>query len=1598
MSVTQDATSLRYIPQSAAEWTTLLAGTGIPNPTVLHLCQEAAGDLADTMGTGQVLAVSGAPSYQQAVAGWSKKAVLCTDGSTSIFQNGSWPNASSLVFMYGSFPASTGAAQRSALTLGASFSSQVALDLKISSNPTIPALITHGDTLTNGASSVASAVHPVLLQANKTSGQGTIQTDLETITHATTAGDNLGTMTLGGNNINFWLSAGVGCIYLAAWTAYEPDATARATLLDRLQNGPSGGVTLSSIAVTPATNAIAVAGTVQLTATGTYSDSSHADLTSSAAWTTSAGAVALVSGAGAAIGTGVGSATITATSGAISGTATVTVSAATLTPTHSVIAYSAPSSGSAHMVAGVSVGAPTATTTTTSPPSGSGNRYGLGTSLPPAPTDSTTWITTDVTSHAGSTLTALQAGSLAYIYVLAIEGYPYLLTNGDPNKAVLAWSGTDYTKALPGLFVNLDSQQSIDPNDAFANEGGTLTFSVHPDPTDQFGIDAHRMNDGAEALLMMQANRYGTIYAAPTQSQLDLSTIVQNLAVDNGTTFSTGDAYIGTECISIQSADHDALWTNVRGKYSPFGTLGGGGSRFAQHHRVVSDTNGVMLNPVVSQQPRTWAGRMVSLHMHKVDGTGLLNSKADSLRVFVGRVATISDDPETGHTVVECDHLLRSIKSTLLGRDMYSATIPEGMQLRAGWVFSIADTVIHLASTLEKSGNDLVVVASGASGSNQVNAGRYSLEEICSILNAWLAGELAAARIQGSYSWASPVTTESGPRTQIQWSMGSSGGDQCEWRLSMPRQVGVFLAVDGSDANPSGVTSGTTQISIPGLGARVNITSGWYVPWRIVLFQQGGSAADDANAQINWTFDIDGDRGVVIDQYDRLPATMKPASSSGLAWGIFLVDEKYLILGSFDPQTSSITNCIPAPYALPGTQVSPSLETFGRRSSDTTSGPLPLRQILILETKLSDFLKAVFYGTGTPGYNHPAWDLLGHGLGLGIPGQLLGDLFDRSVDALPNVDAPIAIVISEPTTISDVLGADLLLRRAFPVWRANFGADGCGGFAFNHWQTPNTDDAVLALAEANKAEPSGNVSNHRSATILTDKWVKNVVKIDYDRDITVNKDGTYQATLTLEDRASVDDTGGDARVMTIEARNTFRQFAGTGAGVEAIAPGYLALMPLFSRPIRISTRSIDQRAFEGYAPGDGVIVTDAFMRDPATGQRGVTQRGAVLTRIRYNPGGLQPGDLSTQGMVGEVDLMFLDLHRYGAYVPSAAVDSSVNVYGFTSGYSATTRELVVKAHEFSETTELADADRFNAGDRIVIHEADPSTPESAFVFPCGIFSKSGNTFTLDRAIAGFDSAKSYRVTYDAYGQCGPTSLQLAKVFQASVATGKIQNVGLPFQWASSGEPNTYAGNGADPAEFLPACAYGDGRPWDVGNERALLRTLNALLDYKTGHNTPFLVQGLAPATGLAAYTVVTTAPIFLGMETCATNITRLLNVAPFLRSSTGATGVVRVTLSRQPPVVTPGLDQTLLVGLLTISFVDLFSQTSWNVGAIGGSDTTWSTGTPQTLQINVKDPNTGVAWLTIETQGRAETKGLAICQESARQVLNFNSDTFTRGR
>ena len=109
-------------------------------------------------------------------------------------------------------------------------------------------------------------------------------------------------------------------------------------------SGGNGSPTLKSLKVTSSASSVAAGLTIQLTATGTYSDGSSQDLTTTVAWAASGSGAAVISSAGVLTATTQGSVTVIASSGSVKGTTGISVTAplvvslTTITPASATIA------------------------------------------------------------------------------------------------------------------------------------------------------------------------------------------------------------------------------------------------------------------------------------------------------------------------------------------------------------------------------------------------------------------------------------------------------------------------------------------------------------------------------------------------------------------------------------------------------------------------------------------------------------------------------------------------------------------------------------------------------------------------------------------------------------------------------------------------------------------------------------------------------------------------------------------------------------------------------------------------------------------------------------------------------------------------------------------------------------------------------------------------------------------------------------------------------------------------------------------------------------------------------------------------------------
>lgn len=181
--VSRDATSLKYVPANAAEWTALMAAASLAtgNPSDTWNLQEAAAPMIDTIGANNMTMSGAGLLFQQPVAGWSRLAIATPDGQPN--HNAQTLTAvdisttSALALVYVRMPVAAPAATRRLVRLN---STGVRTD--INTTPVLQCLTQGvGGTTVNGVSNPTSAVRPLVVQIDRTGGRTRVFTDQEKI-------------------------------------------------------------------------------------------------------------------------------------------------------------------------------------------------------------------------------------------------------------------------------------------------------------------------------------------------------------------------------------------------------------------------------------------------------------------------------------------------------------------------------------------------------------------------------------------------------------------------------------------------------------------------------------------------------------------------------------------------------------------------------------------------------------------------------------------------------------------------------------------------------------------------------------------------------------------------------------------------------------------------------------------------------------------------------------------------------------------------------------------------------------------------------------------------------------------------------------------------------------------------------------------------------------------------------------------------------------------------------------------------------------------------------------------------------------------------
>lgn len=225
VTASQDGTSGIYVPADATEWGNL----ALTAPNFQWGCQDAASPLAAAIG-GVTLAAGGSgQTYQDAITGWSRKAVGTQDNTTEdwVSSSASLPDVSAtsvLLLLYWKPPAANPAASRRVCLMGTT--TTVSVQVSSAGKPILFAGANNG-TATNAVT--GSSPIPLVVKYNRTGSESKLFTLNEKLSVAFSGTATGKQVLLGGAGV----AAQNEFLYAALWTgaaAEMSDATIKSML------------------------------------------------------------------------------------------------------------------------------------------------------------------------------------------------------------------------------------------------------------------------------------------------------------------------------------------------------------------------------------------------------------------------------------------------------------------------------------------------------------------------------------------------------------------------------------------------------------------------------------------------------------------------------------------------------------------------------------------------------------------------------------------------------------------------------------------------------------------------------------------------------------------------------------------------------------------------------------------------------------------------------------------------------------------------------------------------------------------------------------------------------------------------------------------------------------------------------------------------------------------------------------------------------------------------------------------------------------------------------------------------------------------------
>lgn len=1029
--------------------------------------------------------------------------------------------------------------------------------------------------------------------------------------------------------------------------------------------------------------------------------------------------------------------------------------------------------------------------------------------------------------------------------VVAVEGIPYLLTDGDTAAAIAAWAATEWTQALGGLEVGWNIGQRLDPWSPFQAGSSSVTLAV----MDASGTNADTFGRFAFDRESMHSTILGDHDLEPGTAAVGV--------LDSSDFAASGAVYIGSETIAYNTNDvgGSQFTGTTRGYWAPFRHEDGTG--FARTHRLAENIEGIdadaTRSTTVSDAPTDWRGRWVGVWLHRIVD-GVLDVKAEAHLAFAGKIATLRGGPD-GRTYLQCLSIHDVLKETVILRSQWRARLRDGIYLDAGTRFSANDARTYNSGGMfvgdSGEADDLVVVPVGsATPPNEIEEGQYTGSELETKINAWLTAERAAGRLLFvlgfQYQGQDPESGE--PRSILGFTDPTVSADGWRtWRLNADRDsVRRFLGwtVDGI---------GKSGVSIGERGAAVSATA----PLRIAAVPSGFLKLEAA-------------QGTFVDQSTFMRQRFVQAVSSG-GKGFVRIGTAIIPCGAPTGSGDAVELEVNVPIN----------ESIGVDPTDWPNlnpgqdGNIEVTQVLILEASFKKLLLAML-ASGGGGLNWADYDLLPEQCSAAIPYDLLTTALEDELAVTTMADEPMTVIVEKPKRLVDLWNVSFIIRGGLQLmWRQ-------GRLALAAFATP-TSAATLTIGTDDRATPADTVDDMRAVVDESDADLYNVVKIAYNGNPFT---GEYKDTAVLAVSGSCSNYG--ARPLELTARNASSGSQIVGENLLWILPTLAAMLTFLSRPQWLVKIPIDFNLFETATPGKVCLFSDLFARDPSTGRLGMTGKPALVVACNYRGwGGKAPA-------VGELTLMLFPRLSLAPYCPCAQVAS----------YNAGTKVVTCEAHEQSEAGDAADASNFPIGSHVDVVQIDPDNPAAPLSWTNDIVAaQTGNDITLTTGLAGFDATKKYRLY--ATGYANATTAQRDKAFQANNGNGQVASLRAAYALGhfGTGQVTTFTDSPATEAFERPAdLAAADGAALDTGHARGEARGVNALISYLTAAQQPEVVETISYVGGAGGtWQLAYAAPVFVGVGLTSVDWTRKLYVSPTILKAGAASADVRVTLAQRMP-------------------------------------------------------------------------------------------------